>query len=99
MRADVAQHQRVAVGRLARDVIRRDGALRARLVDHDDGLAKQFAHLLPDHAGQCVIAAASSSGHDHGDSALGELRMGGLAAQGEAQRGGAENATGGKCHV
>ncbi|MNI63691.1 hypothetical protein D3C73_1190870 [compost metagenome] len=75
MRTDVAQHQRVAVRRLAGDIVGRNRALRAGLVHHDNGLAEEFAYFLAHHARQHVVAAACGGGHDQRNRAFGVVSL------------------------
>ncbi|MNZ97641.1 hypothetical protein D3C78_1168900 [compost metagenome] len=76
VRADVAEENGVAVGRGARHMLRRDGAVGAGLVLDDHLLAQQARHLLRHDTRHGVVAAAGRRGNDQGDGLVGEGRMG-----------------------
>ena len=67
MRAPMADADRVAVGRRARDPADADGAAGAGRVLDDDGLAERAAHALGHDAGDGVGRTAGRERHDHGD--------------------------------
>ena len=72
MRADVAHHQRVAVGRGARRGLRADDAAAAALVLDDDRLAQRLGEALADLRADEVDAAAGLHRRDDLD------RLGGI---------------------
>ena len=57
MRADVADHQRVAVGRGARDGERTDDTAAAALIFHDDRLSEHAPEPIGDRTGDEIDAA------------------------------------------
>ena len=63
----LADADRVAVGRRARDTADTDGAARTGDVLDDDGLAEGGAHALGHDARDHVRRAAAGERHDHGD--------------------------------
>ena len=66
-RPEVAEQDRVTVGRLLRRVFHADGARRARLELDQALLSPHVGELLPDDAGHHVRAAAAGIGHDELD--------------------------------
>ena len=76
VRADVADHQRVAVGRGARDRERADDAAAAALVLDDDRLPERAPEPVGDRAGDEIDAAARLHRRDDLDR---PVRIGGLA--------------------
>ena len=72
-RADVAEEQRVAVGRAARDELGADLARRAAAVVDDDLLRPHFAELLRDDAAHEVGGARRRERDDDADGARGEV--------------------------
>jgi len=62
-RADVAEDQRVTIGRGFRHVIQADIPAGARPVFHDHGLLPGFFKFLPDDARNQIGAAAGGEGH------------------------------------
>ena len=79
----VRRHQqRVAVGRGARDIHRRDGAVGAGTGLDDDALLQRHAERLGDHAGDRVAGAAGAERGDDGDRLVRiGLRVGGRDAE------------------
>jgi len=67
MRADRAHQDGVAVGRLARDVIRADGAAGTRAVFDDDVGAQVLAQAFRQLAGDQVGRTARRERHHHAD--------------------------------
>jgi hypothetical protein len=79
MRLVVADGERVAIRRRARDPADADAAARASDVLDDDGLAERGFHPLCQDAGQHVARPAGGVGHDQGDRARGiALRYGAM---------------------
>ena len=67
VRADVAEHELVAVGRRLRDAVRPGHAAGAADVFHDDGLVKLGAQAVGDDAGDGVGRSAGAERRNHGD--------------------------------
>ena len=80
MRADVAHHQRVAVGLGARGVHGGDRAAAARRVLDEERLAEGALQLVGDGAADQVEAAAGLRGNDD------PHRLGGVALRQAAER-------------
>jgi hypothetical protein len=72
-----ADEQRVAVGRRARDVFRRDVAAAAGPVLDDDGGAQELAQLQRGRPGHEIGAAARQVAGDHANRFLGIRLLGG----------------------
>ena len=71
-----AHHQGIAIGRLARDVFRRDPAAGAGLVLDHDRLLEDVGELLPDQARENVVAATGGEADDDADRLVRESRRG-----------------------
>ena len=64
MGADIANHQRIAIGRRARDHLRGNDAAPATLVVDNEGLAQHLGETVANGAGNQIDAAARRHGRD-----------------------------------
>ena len=85
--ADMVDEDGVAVGLGILHLLRREDAARARLVLHDDRVAKRLRHRLRHHARHRVGRAARRIRHEHGD-VLGRVLLRAGAAGGKGERDG-----------